>query len=121
MISDTLARIGDIGMAPDKWQTRMVYGRDEVLLDIEKRLNAYSDTVVQDVRSVMHDYEVDMYRLVMGIGKHFGMDKAYEIMSDTVTEKRLKWLDQRIAELELRGTELEKGFCLYLKYFKPII
>ena len=106
-------------MAPDKWQTRMVYGRDEVLLDIEKRLNAYSDTVVQDVRSVMHDYEVDMYRLVMGIGKHFGMDKAYEIMSDTVTEKRLKWLDQAVAELELRGTVIEKGFCLYLKYFKP--
>jgi hypothetical protein len=102
-----------------KWQTKKVNGRDEVLLDIEKRANAYSDMVVEDVRAVIHDYEVDMYRLVIIIGKRYGMDTAYEIMSDTVAEKRLKWLDQVKAEVELTGTEVAKGLSLYLKYFSP--
>ena len=106
-------------MGAGKWQTQKVHGRDEVLRDIEKRANAYSDTVVQDVRAVMHDYEVDMYRLVLAVGKQYGMDKAYEIMSDTVADKRLGWLNQVMAELELAGTEVEKGFGLYLKYFRP--
>jgi hypothetical protein len=101
-----------------KWQTQKVHGRDEVLRDIEKRANAYSDTVVQDVRGVMHDYEVDMYRLVLSIGKHYGMDRAYEIMSDTVADKRLRWLDQVKAELDLSGTEVENGLDLYRKYFR---
>jgi hypothetical protein len=106
-------------MATVKWQTQQVHGRDEVLRDIEKRAHAHSDTVVQDVRAVMHDYEVDMYRLVLAVGKRYGMDKAYEIMSDTVAEKRLRWLDQVMPELELTGTEVEKGLGLYLKYFRP--
>ena len=101
-----------------KWEKQKVYGRDEVLRDIENRANAYSGTVVQDVRAVMHDYEVDMYRLVLAVGKHYGMDRAYEIMSETVAEKRLRWLDQVMPELELTGTEVEKGFNLFLKYFK---
>lgn len=102
-----------------KWQKQKVHGRDEVLRDIENRANAYSETVVQDVRAVMHDYEVDMYRLVMAVGKHFGMERAYEIMSETVAEKRLKWMDQALADFELAGTEVEKGLGLYLKYFQP--
>jgi hypothetical protein len=102
-----------------QWQTQKVHGRDEVLLDIEKRAGAYRDTVVQDVRAVMHDYEVDMYRLVLGIGKRYGMDTAYEIMSDTVAEKRLKWLEQVMPELELAGTQVEQGLSLYRQYFKP--
>ena len=106
-------------METTKWQMQKVHGRDEVLRDIEKRAAAYNETVVQDVRAVMHDYEVDMYRLVLGIGKHYGMDKAYEIMSETVAAKRLRWLDQVWAELDLAGTEVEKGLGLYLKYFKP--
>ena len=105
-------------MKTAKWHTQKVQGRDEVLRDIEKRANAYSNTVVQDVRAVMHDYEVDMYRLVLSIGKHYGMDKAYEIMSETVSDKRLRWLDQVMDELDLSGTEVEKGLGLYRKYFR---
>ena len=105
-------------MGTTKWQTQKVQGRDEVLRDIETRANAYSDTVVHDVRAVMHDYEVDMYRLVLSIGKHYGMDRAYEIMSDTVADKRLRWLDQVRAELDLSGTEVENGLGLYRKYFR---
>jgi hypothetical protein len=100
-----------------KWQTQKVHGRDEVLRDIQKRANAYGETVVQDVRAVMRDYEVDMYRLVISIGKQYGMDKAYKIMSDTVADKRLRWLDQVKIELDLTGTEVEKGLGLYRKYF----
>src|SRR5512139_1978322 len=102
-----------------QWQKQKVHGRDEVLRDIEDRADVYSETVVQDVRAVMHDYEVDMYRLVISIGKRYGMDTGYEIMSDTVAEKRLKWLDQIIVDLELTGSEIEKGIDLYLKYFRP--
>ena len=105
-------------MGAVKWQTQKVHGRDEVLRDIERRANAYSGTVVQDVRAVMHDYEVDMYRLVLSIGKHYGMDRAYEIMSETVADKRLRWLDQMKAELDLSGTEVENGLELYRKYFR---
>ena len=53
-----------------KRQSQKVHGRDEVLRDIEDRAISYSERVVQDVRAVMHDYEVDMYRLVLGIGKN---------------------------------------------------
>lgn len=101
-----------------KWQTQKVQGRDEVLRDIEKRARAYAQGVVQDVRAVMHDYEVDMYRLVISVGKRYGMDTAYEIMSNTVAEKRLRWLDQAMPELDLCGTEVERGLALYRKYFR---
>lgn len=102
-----------------KWQQQKVHGRDEVLLDIEQRAKANAEGVVNDVRSVMHDYEVDMYRLVMGIGKCYGMERAYEIMSDTVAIKRLKWLEQVKPDLELSGTDVENGLNLYVKYFNP--
>jgi hypothetical protein len=105
-------------MVTTKWQTQRVLGRDEVLLDIERRADAYGKTVVNDVRAVMHDYEVDMYRLVMSIGKHYGMDTAYEIMSETVADKRLRWMNQVSNELELSGSEVEKAMQLYCKYFK---
>ena len=105
-------------MGTAKWETQKVQGRDEVLRDIQKRANAYGETVVRDVRAVMHDYEVDMYRLVLSIGKHYGRDKAYEIMSETVADKRLRWLDQVKAELDLTGTDIEKGFKMYREYFK---
>ena len=107
-------------MGTTKWETRKVQGRDEVLRDIQKRADAYGETVVKDVRAVMHDYEVDMYRLVLSIGRHYGMDKAYEIMSETVADKRLRWLDQVKTELDLTGTEVANGFGLYRKYFKLI-
>jgi hypothetical protein len=105
-------------MATTTWQARKVHGRDEVLRDIQKHAQAYGETVVQDVRAVMHDYEVDMYRLVLSIGKHYGMDKAYEIMSETVADKRLRWLDQVKSDLDFKGTEVERGFGVYRKYFK---
>jgi hypothetical protein len=101
-----------------KWEKQKVHGRDEVLLDIEKRAHAYAEKVVQDVRAVMHDYEVDMYRLVLSIGKHYGMDKAYEIMSETVAAKRLRWLNQVMDELKLAGTDVQKALDLYVKYFR---
>ncbi len=110
---------GKITMETIHWQTQKVHGRDEVLRDIENRANTYSETVVQDVRTVMHDYEVDMYRLVLAVGKRYGMDTAYEIMSDTVADKRLKWLEQVKDELGTPGTEIEQGLDLYLKYFHP--
>jgi len=105
-------------MVTTEWQAQKVQGRDEVLRDIQKRAKTYGETVVQDVRAVMHDYEVDMYRLVISIGKRYGMEKAYEIMSDTVADKRLRWVEQVKAELDLTGTALEKGVNLYRKYFK---
>jgi hypothetical protein len=106
-------------MSAPRWETQKVRGRDEVLLDIEERARAYSLRVVQDVKDMMNDYEVDMYRLVLAVGKHYGLDTAYEIMSDTVTDKRLKWLDQAKEWLVLEGTDLEKGLKLYRAYFKP--
>ncbi|MBE0685736.1 MAG: hypothetical protein IH585_07020 [Anaerolineaceae bacterium] len=105
-------------METKKWETQKVYGRDKVLQDIQKRATFYSNEVVQDVRDVMHDYEVDMYRLVLKIGKHFGMEKAYEIMSETVADKRLRWVEQVKDELDLTGIDVENGLNLYRKYFK---
>jgi hypothetical protein len=102
-----------------KWQTQKVRGRDEVLRDIENRAQAYSERVVQDVKDMMNDYEVDMYRLILAVGKRYGLDTAYEIMSETVTDKRLKWLDQAKEWLVLDGTDIEKGLKLFINYFKP--
>ncbi len=106
-------------MSTGKWETQKVHGRDEVLRDIEKRAGAYSERVVQDVKDMMNDYEVDMYRLILAVGKRYGLDTAYEIMSETVTDKRLKWLDQAKDRLYLEGTDLEKGLKLFTSYFKP--
>ena len=88
-------------MTGREWDKAKARGRDEVLRNIETQANTYARTVVEDARAVMHDYEVDMYRLVLSIGKHYGMEKAFEIMSDTVAEKRLKWMDQSAALQEL--------------------
>lgn len=106
-------------MGAEKWEQKKVNGRDEVLRDIEKRAGAFSERVVQDVKDMMNDYEVDMYRLILAVGKRYGRDTAYEIMSETVTEKRLKWLEQAQEWLVLQGTDLEKGFQLFTSYFKP--
>jgi hypothetical protein len=106
-------------MSTGKWETQKVHGRDEVLRDIEDRAHAYSERVVQDVKDMMNDYEVDLYRLILAVGKRYGRDTAYEIMSETVTDKRLKWLDQAKEKLVLEGTELEKGIKLFTAYFKP--
>lgn len=105
-------------MAVVKWQSKKVSGRDEVLRDIQQRANAYGESVVHDVRAVMQDYEVDMYRLVLSIGKRYGMDTAYEIMSDTVADKRLRWLEQIKADLDFSGGSVENGLGLYCKYFR---
>jgi hypothetical protein len=59
-----------------------------------------------------------MYRLVLSIGRHYGMDKAYEIMSETVAYKRLRWLEQVKDDLHLSGSKVERGLGLYRKYFK---
>jgi hypothetical protein len=107
-------------MGTTKWETQKVQGRDEVLRDIQKRANTYGETVVRDVRAVMHDYEVDMYRLVLSIERHYGRDTAYEIMSETVADKRLRWLDQVKTELNFTGSEVTIGLGLYRKYFKLI-
>lgn len=106
-------------MQTNTWQTQKVNGRDEVLLNLENRATEYSKLLVENVREIMHDYEVDMYRLVIAVGDRFGWDTAYEMMFATVAEKRLKWLDQEKDNLELTGTEVEKGLKLYHKYFKP--
>ena len=99
------------------WDKQKVRGRDEVLRDIEDRAKANSEAVVQDVRNVIYDYETTVYRLVLRVGKRYGMDVAYEIMSEGVAERRLRWLDQVMPELKLSGTEVEKGLALYRKYF----
>jgi hypothetical protein len=105
-------------MGNSQWETQKVHGRDEVLRDIESRALANSERVVQDVKDMMNDYEVDMYRLILAVGKRYGLDTAYEIMSETVADKRLKWLDQAMEWLILEGTDLEKGYQIYVNYFK---
>jgi len=88
-------------------------GRDQVLRDIAKN---NSDEVVQDVRGVMDAYEVDMYRLVLRVGKRYGMDTAYDIMSEGVAETRSRWADQAITDFKPSGTEVEQGLAFYRKY-----
>lgn len=105
-------------METQKWQMQKVRGRDEVLRAIEKRAADYGAEVVKDVRYVMHDYEVDMYRLVMTVGNKYGMDQAYELMSDTVAQKRLRWVDQAQTGLILEGNDTDKGLALLTNYFK---
>ncbi len=105
-------------MEAQAWSEIKVYGRDEVLLDIERRANENARRVVKDVRTVMNDFEVDIYRLILGIGKRYGIDVAYEIMSDTVVEKRLRCLDQIWDTLDTTGSEVEKGYKMYLAYLK---
>jgi hypothetical protein len=105
-------------MGPKKWESQKVHSRDEVLKEIQKRAWSHGENLVQDVRAVMHDYEVDMYRLVLSIGRHYGNDKAYEIMSETVAEKRLRWLEQVSSGLSMEGMDIDKGLEVYQKYFK---
>ena len=99
------------------WEKQKVQGRDEVLREFEKRAKANSDKIVQDMRNVIYDYETTIYRLLLRVGKRYGMDTAYEIMSEGIAERRLRWLDQVRPELKLSGTEVEKGVALYRKYF----
>lgn len=100
------------------WATRKVSGRDAVLRDIEARARANGERVVDDARRIMYDFEVDLFRLVLRVGKRYGMDTAYEIMSEGVAEKRLRWLDQAMPGLRLSGTDVEKGLDLYRRYFQ---
>jgi len=107
-------------MGAIKWESQQVHGRDEVLRNILTQANLHGENVVASVRSVMHDYEVDMYRLVLTIGKHYGMERAFEIMSETVAAKRLRWLEQVKPELILNGNEIDNGLEVYRKYFKLV-
>ena len=105
-------------MGDERWQGTKVYGRDEVLRDIQERAKNYSERVVEDVLSMMRDYEVDLYRLILAVGERYGRNTAYEIMSDTVTEKRLKWLDQNWDKLAHERGDLDRGLDLFIQYFK---
>jgi hypothetical protein len=106
-------------MAEAPWKTTKVFGRDEVLADIERRAFEQATRIVADTRNVMNDFEVDIYRIILGIAKVYGKEKAYEIMSDTVVEKRMMWLEQAWPTLNLQGTDLEKGFEFYvIKYLR---
>lgn len=106
-------------MSEERWEIRKVYGRDEVLREVEKNATAYGDRVVQDFRNIMNDFQVDIYRLVIAVGRRYGMDTAYEIMCDMVAEKRLKWVDQAKDRLSSEGTDLDRGLDLFVKYLKP--
>jgi hypothetical protein len=105
-------------MQTEKYEKSKVFGRDEVLVDIEARAVAYKERVVEDVLNVMRDYEVDLYRFIIAVGDRYGLDTAFEIMSDTVTDKRLKWLDQNWDSLDHEGTDLDRGLDLFVRYFK---
>lgn len=94
-------------------QTQKLRGRDQVLRDIAKN---NGDAVAQEVRDVMGAYEVDMYRLVLRVGKRYGMDTAYDIMSEGVTETRSRWADQAISGFKASGTEVEQGLAFYRQY-----
>ena len=100
------------------WNEIKVYGRDEVLADIERRAYENARRIVEDTRMVMNDFEVDIYRIILAVGKRYGIDTAYEIMSDTVVEKRMRCLNQMWDSLNLTGTDLENGFQMYIKYLK---
>jgi hypothetical protein len=101
----------------NSWEKQKVQGRDEVLRDFENRAKANGERSVQDMRNVIYDYETTIYRLLLRVGKRYGMDAAYEIMSEGIAERRLRWLDQVMPELKLSGTEVEKGLALYRRYF----
>jgi hypothetical protein len=51
------------------WTTQKVSGRDAVLRDIEARAAENSERVVYDARRIMYDFEVDLFRLVLRVGK----------------------------------------------------
>jgi hypothetical protein len=108
---------GQNQVSGNSWEKQKVQGRDEVLRDFENRAKANGERSVQDMRNVIYDYETTIYRLLLRIGKRYGMDTAYEIMSEGVAERRLRWLDQAMPELKLSGTDVEKGLSLYRKYF----
>jgi hypothetical protein len=122
LLAGTLAQAqtpgGEGKPAPAPWASRQVSGRDAVLRDIEARARENGERVVSDARRIMYDFEVDLFRLVLRVGKRYGTDTAWEIMSEGVAEKRLRWLDQAMPGLRLSGTEVEKGLALYRKYFE---
>lgn len=104
-----------------KWGRQKVHGRDEVLRGCMARAEAHGQQVVRDMRDLMNDYEVDIYRILLEIGRRYGMDTAYEIMSATVSDKRLKWLDGKDLQLPAHGSDAERGFDLLVKYFRPAV
>lgn len=106
-------------MSDVKWGQQKVHGRDEVLRASMARADAYSDQVVCDLRDLMNDYEVDIYRIIIEIGRRYGMETAYEIMSATVAEKRLKWLVGKDLQLPALASDAVRGFDLLVKYFRP--
>jgi len=101
------------------WGAQKARGRDEVLLEARAGADAYADHVVQELQDLMNDYEVDVYRIVLEIGRRYGMDIAYEIMSETVAAKRLKWLDQNADGLLSDGSDLDRALDLLVAYFHP--
>ena len=106
-------------MTDVKWGRQKVHGRDEVLRGCMARAEGYAEQVVTDLRDLMNDYEVDIYRIIIEIGRRYGMDTAYENMSATVSAKRLKWLDGKDLQLPALASDAERGFDLLVKYFRP--
>lgn len=102
-----------------RWERQKVHGRDEVLRACMARAQDHATRVVSDLRDMMNDYEVDIYRIILEIGRRYGIDTAYEIMSATVAEKRLKWLDGNDLQLPAQASDALKGFDLLVKYFRP--
>lgn len=48
------------------------------------------------------------------ISKNLGEGKAWKILEDTLSEKRLEWYEKNKDRLDLKGTDVEKAYQLLL-------
>jgi len=58
-----------------------------------------------------------LLEFVLFLGQKVGRDKAFQILEDWITEKRVKWLRKNKGKLDLSGSEVEKAFQLIYKKF----
>jgi hypothetical protein len=81
-------------------------------------VNEYYQLVRQQYR---RRDSVKLLRTIMTIAREIGLERALSLLERCVTEKRLAWLDERLATLERTGDPIADGYKAFYEAYLGIL
>ena len=70
--------------------------------------------MAQTVKDVQTADFIRLFEYVLAVAKQSGEEKALHLLRECVTERRKKWLEENLDKLEMKGTEVEKAYEVFL-------
>jgi len=78
------------------------------------------DKYYQQIKQQYQDSSGDatsLFKTILAVARHIGMDEALAILNQCVTEKRLAWLETHLADFERSGNPVLDGYRLFYEAY----